>query len=162
MAPVTILPAKEAYEFVLSNAGATLPRRDAVDERVVNMVRSGAVTTPTIQPDIVEQLSQVKYTEERVRDLIELIPKGIITDPSQVGGYPAYRGQPYKDTDSDGMPDDWEAKYGLNPNDPTDAAGDLNGDGYTNIEKFIHGIDPTKKLDYTDPRNNVDPLSTRP
>lgn len=162
MAPVTILPAGEAYEFVLSNAGATLPRRDAVDERVVNMVRSGAVTTPTIQPDIVEQLSQVKYTEERVRDLIELIPKGIITDPSQVGGYPAYQGEPYKDADSDGMPDDWESKYGLNPNDPTDAAGDLNGDGYTNIEKFIHGIDPKQKLDYTDPRNNVDPLLTRP
>jgi hypothetical protein len=158
MAPLTVLSAAEAYDFVLANAGATLPRRDAVDERVVNMVRSGTVTTPTIQDDIVEVLSQVKYTPERVRDLVDLIPKGIITDPSQVGGYPQYKGEPYKDSDSDGMPDDWETRHGLNPNDPADAAGDLNGDGYTNIEKFIHNIDPAKKVDWTDLKNNKDTL----
>jgi hypothetical protein len=56
------------------------------------------------------------------------------------------------------MPDDWETKYGLNPNDPSDAAGDLSGDGYTNIEKFIHNIDPAKKVDWTDLKNNQDTL----
>lgn len=161
MAPVTILPAQEAYELVLSTAGATLPRRDAVDERVVNMVRSGTVTPPKVQPNIIELLSQVGYTEERVKDLAELIPKGIITHPSQVGGYPEYKGEPYADADSDGMPDEWEKAHGLNPNDASDAAGDLNGDGYTNIEKFIHGLDPAKKVDWTDLKNNVDPLKSR-
>ena len=39
------------------------------------------------------------------------------------------------DTDGDGMPDAWEVRYGLNPNDPGDAVKDCNGDGYTNIEK---------------------------
>lgn len=34
-------PAAKAYEAVLANAGAILPRRDAVDERVVNDVRNG-------------------------------------------------------------------------------------------------------------------------
>ena len=47
--------------------------------------------------------------------------QGIITDISQVGGYPVYKGKPYKDADGDGMPDKWEIKYGLNPDDPDDA-----------------------------------------
>ena len=34
-------PAAEAYEIVLANSGATRPKRDAVDERVVEMVRTG-------------------------------------------------------------------------------------------------------------------------
>jgi hypothetical protein len=44
------------------------------------------------------------------------------------------------DTDQDGMPDAWETKYGLNPNDPADATGDFDKTGYTNIEKYINGI----------------------
>ncbi|WP_228275618.1 Ig-like domain-containing protein [Gracilibacillus oryzae] len=38
---LTIKPAEEAYELVLNRAGATLPKRDAVDARVVNDVRNG-------------------------------------------------------------------------------------------------------------------------
>jgi large repetitive protein len=37
--PVTTEPAQSAYEHVLQDAGATLPRRDAVDERIVREVR---------------------------------------------------------------------------------------------------------------------------
>jgi hypothetical protein len=43
------------------------------------------------------------------------------------------------------MPDKWERKYGLNPKDASDASGDLNGNGYTNIEEFINGTDPRAK-----------------
>ena len=157
-APLPIQPAKEAYETVLASAGATLPKRDAVDERVVNMVRTGQVKA-TKPADIVDQLDDVGYTKERVQDLVELIDKGIITDPSQVGGYPEYKGEPYADADKDGMPDEWEKKHGLNPNDAADAAKDASGDGYTNIEKFIYGIDPAKKTDWKDPKNNVDPAT---
>ncbi|MGA7743617.1 MAG: right-handed parallel beta-helix repeat-containing protein, partial [Polyangia bacterium] len=49
-------------------------------------------------------------------------------------------GTPPVDTDGDGMPDAWEIKYGLNPNDPSDATGDFDHTGYTNIEKYINGI----------------------
>ncbi|WP_428941054.1 pectate lyase family protein [Fontivita pretiosa] len=135
MAHVTTTTAEQAYEYVLANVGATLPRRDAVDQRIIQEVRTGQAT----------------YKEGN----------GIITDISQVGGYPEYRGEPYKDSDSDGMPDEWESKYGLNPNDASDASGDLNGDGYTNIEKYIFNIDPTRKVDWTDPKNNVDTLARR-
>jgi hypothetical protein len=37
--PVTTEPAQAAYEHVLKDAGATLPRRDSVDERIVREVR---------------------------------------------------------------------------------------------------------------------------
>ncbi|HYL76062.1 MAG TPA: hypothetical protein VEU96_17765 [Bryobacteraceae bacterium] len=38
---VTVEPAQAAYEHVLKEAGATLPRRDRVDERIVREVRDG-------------------------------------------------------------------------------------------------------------------------
>jgi hypothetical protein len=44
------------------------------------------------------------------------------------------------DTDKDGMPDAWETKYGLDPNNPADATGDFDHTGYTNVEKYINGI----------------------
>lgn len=86
---------------------------------------------------------------------------GIITDPMQMGGYPEYKGTPYVDTDGDGMPDAWEIANGLNPNDPSDANGDINGDGYTNIEKYINGIDTRTKIDWKDLRNNFDTLASK-
>ena len=36
---------------------------------------------------------------------------GIITDPSQVGGYPEYKGEPIKDLGADGIPLSWKVKY---------------------------------------------------
>ena len=44
------------------------------------------------------------------------------------------------DSDHDGIPDDWEKAHGLNPNDPSDANKDLNGDGYTNLEKYLNSL----------------------
>jgi len=38
--PVTVHPVKKAYELVLTQAGATAPRRDTVDRRVINDVRN--------------------------------------------------------------------------------------------------------------------------
>ncbi len=128
---VEIQPAAEAYETVLAGVGATKPRRDAVDERVIEMVRSGTVTSPENE--------------------------GIITDIKQVGGYPEYKGEPYADADSDGMPDAWETANKLNPNNAADAVADANGDGYTNIEDFLNGLDPNApKQAWPAPRTYVD------
>jgi hypothetical protein len=132
MAPAPLEPAAAAYEAVLDHVGATLPKRDAVDRRIIDQVRRGTVPEGTKQ--------------------------GILTDVKQVGGYPEYVGAAVKDTDRDGMPDDWEALAGLNPNDPSDATGDASGDGYTNIEKYLNGLDPKAKFDR---KENCDPRMTR-
>ena len=66
--------------------------------------------------------------------------QGIITHISQVGGYPEYKGQPYKDADKDGMPDEWEISKGLNPKNAADASLDRDSDGYTNIEEYLNSV----------------------
>ncbi len=47
------------------------------------------------------------------------------------------------DTDGDGMPDEWEETYGLDPSNATDATLDLDGDGISNLDEFKQGSDPT-------------------
>ena len=46
------------------------------------------------------------------------------------------------DADNDGMPDAWELKFGLNPNDPADAKQDADGDTFSNLEEFQAKSDP--------------------
>jgi hypothetical protein len=45
------------------------------------------------------------------------------------------------DTDGDGIPDDVEIREGLNPNDPSDALADFDGDGLNNRQEIELGTD---------------------
>lgn len=97
--------AEEAYETVLAKAGCSL-RRDAVDKRIVEEVRSG---------------------------------KGSLIDlPSDVGGWPDLDvTSEIVDTDKDGIPDAWETKYGLDPNNKKDARKISLVTGHTNLEVYL-------------------------
>jgi hypothetical protein len=108
-APITTSTAEEARELVLAGAGATLPRRDRVDIRVVDEVRRGT--------------------------------GAIIDSPAQVGGYPPYAGGPAPpDADGDGMSDEWERRMGLDAANPADGSRDADGDGYSNVEEYLHSL----------------------
>ena len=157
-APLPILSATDAYEYVLAHAGATLPRRDPVDERIIGEVRTGTIPHLQIAKGSQEKAKFYGYAQKWTDELADQVTKGYVTDPSEVGGWPAYQGTPYKDTDGDGMPDDWEVKNHLNPNDASDAVKDSDGDGYSNIEEFINGTDPNKAVDYSKLENNVSAL----
>ncbi len=123
---------EEAYQTVLEHAGCSLPNRDAVDKRMIEEVRTGTA----------------RYGNN-----------GIITTPSDVGGWPTLTTGPVpEDSDGDGMPDAWESRYGLDPKDGSDGPQDKDGDGYTNVEEYLNGTDPTVFVDYTRPENNVTTL----
>ena len=170
---LSIMDAQKAFDFVLNNAGATIPKRDIVDQRIMDEVRTGKAYyvenyEKKVKNDPYGSTWGLHEKSKNADGLFKYrrLPKdsykdGIITDPRQMGGYPEYKGKPYVDSDGDGMPDKWEKANGLNPNDPTDANGDINGDGYTNIEKYINGIDTQKKVDWTDMKNNHDTLAEK-
>ncbi|MFY7889027.1 MAG: polysaccharide lyase, partial [Spirosomataceae bacterium] len=139
MPAFTILPTMKAREYVLANAGASLPIRDAVDTRVIEQVKTGKIV---VKEGVVAPTSQFKHR----RLPLDSYKTGIITDINQVGGYPNYQGTPYKDSDNDGMPDAWEIKNGLNPKDASDAVKDKNNDGYTNIEDFLNSVVDVKRV----------------
>jgi hypothetical protein len=135
MAAVTTLPTTEAYTYVLANAGATLPRRDPVDNRIVEEVRTGKIVySENAQPPVGGQFIKRRLPADSYK-------QGIISDISQVGGYPVYKGAPYKDSDNDGIPDNWEKAHGLNPHNAADAGLIApHGDGYSNIELYLNSV----------------------
>jgi pectate lyase len=122
--PIIQQSAEQAYELVLARSGATLPKRDPVDKRIIDIVRT---CKPTFK-------------------------NGIIDIPSDVGGWPQYKSSPAPaDSDYDGMPDTWEKKYSLKWNDSSDGSKDTDGDGYTNVEEWLNGTNPTQFVDYRKP-----------
>jgi len=125
--PINQQTAEEAYKSVLNNAGATLPKRDAVDARIIEEVRKGTATYEGIYK-----------TKKAVADKSKIT--GIIDSQNDVGGWPELKSLPAPtDTDRDGMPDSWETANGLNPNDPEDRNGVGEG-GYTHLEQYINEL----------------------
>ncbi len=137
--PFPVMTAKESYNYVLENVGAYLPMRDAVDKRVIEDVKTGKITySPNAQPYAGDKFLKRRLPADSYKN-------GIISQISQVGGYPEYKGTPYKDSDGDGIPDDYETKHGLNPNDATDAP-KITKSGYSNIEVYLNSLVDIKKV----------------
>ena len=121
VAPVRTQTAEEALEYVLQNAGASLVR-DPIDARIVNEVRTGTA----------------KYGATWMGG-----GKGIIDSPNDVGGWPELKSKAAPtDTDSDGMPDEWEISHALDPKSKGDGALDRDHDGYTNVEEYLNSLVP--------------------
>src|SRR5688572_27564943 len=139
MPKITMVSANEAFSYVITNAGASLPKRDAVDIRISEQVRTGKITYKEGVP-----LSSTQFEHRKLP--IGSYKMGIVIDPVQVGGYPEYKCTPYKDSDNEGMPDDWEIKNGFNPKNAGDASLDKDKDGYTNIEEYLNSVVPMSNV----------------
>ena len=111
--------AEEAYKSVLKSVGAIFPKRDTLDERIIN---------------------DVKNTTGHMIDVQGGYPHGTAYELT-VNAWPALKSLPApKDSDADGIPDDWEKKNGLNPNDASDASAYKLSKAYTNIEVYINSL----------------------
>ena len=116
-------------------------------------VATSLIRKPVLLTDIDGRAESFLASERRV---LCKCGKAISGDAKQVPACP-YCGErqqvekkPVLDADGDGLPDDWEKKYGLNVNDPTDAAGDLDHDDFTNLEEYNAKTDPTDPKDHPD------------
>ena len=69
------------------------------------------------------------------RSIVTAINEGIAGHLELIARDPA-------DRDGDGLPNGFEVDNGLDPDDPSDAVGDLDGDRLTNLEEFRLGTDP--------------------
>jgi hypothetical protein len=115
--PITSHTALQAYNAVLLYGGASY-KRDAVDVRIMNEVKSGTAT----------------FNGSKTGK------KGIIDSQVDVGGWPILaQTAVLKDTDGDGMPDDWEIANKLDPN-KANANGRELSSAYDNIEVYINSL----------------------
>lgn len=109
-----MLSAQDAIEHVIENAGASIAR-DAVDEFLINELLSYGETGRIIETE----------DDNGIENNVGTVPGG--SSPT--------------DTDQDGIPDYWEIKYGLNPDNTEDFNGtELSADGYTNIEMYVNEV----------------------
>ena len=114
---ISLHSAQAAFDAVTAYAGASLTR-DVIDTRIARETRDGTAT----------------YTGSAGK------VKGLIDTQSDVGGWPAYKGEASNDADADGMPDWFEEQFGLGKSNPADASQktlDMHG-RYTNLEMYLH------------------------
>ncbi len=108
----------DAYYLVTKSVGASYAR-DTMDIRVIN---------------------DVKNNKGRFIDVQGGYPHGTEYEKT-VDAWPTLKSLPtLKDSDQDGMPDDWEKANGLNPHDSKDAIKKTIHKIYTNIEVYINSI----------------------
>lgn len=123
---------KEAYKEVLEKAGAVYPKRDALDARIINEVKTGTGRFANTDKEV----GGLPYleSEKRADDF---------------------------DKDKDGIADEWELANGLDPTNPEDSK-ELAKDnsGYTNLENYLNSlvdmehIAENPQIEMTSPSNN--------
>ncbi len=119
--PINQQTPQDAYIAVLAHAGCAKLNRDSIDTRIIEEARNGTATYGN---------------------------NGIITTPSDVGGWPALKGGPVPvDSDHDGMPDVWEETHDLDLSNNADGnKTSLSMADYTNLEMYLNELagDPVK------------------
>ncbi|MFC4261457.1 polysaccharide lyase family 1 protein [Ferruginibacter yonginensis] len=116
---VTTQTATEAYLYILNNVGVTAPIRDTLDARIINDVKNRTGRFIDVQGGYAHGTAY-----ETTLNAWPLLKQGNVL----------------KDTDQDGMPDDWEIAHQLNPNNAADASYTSTSQHYTNIEIYLNSL----------------------
>jgi hypothetical protein len=133
VAAVPTTSAEQAYKDVLAKVGAVFPKRDSLDERIVNEVRTGTAKYGKLGDGIID--SQFDLCPQKGK-----CPECSDGDDDYCWLPKLESKAAPKDTDNDGMPNSWETKNGLNPTNASDAGKDRDTDGFTNIEEYINSL----------------------
>lgn len=137
--------AEDALNTVLEKVGATLPKRDVVDERVIAELK-GEIAIVRYPYTIDGQDTPLLGLSSGLIDTQQnLVPNN---EPEGTTAWDVYTSSTdgYLDTDHDGIPDDWELSHGLNPNDITDGRL-IAGNGYNHLENYLNGVDVSVSTD---------------
>jgi hypothetical protein len=122
---------QDAYQKIVNDAGANrqvsgadgtiIVIRDSVDQRIINNLIN----------------RQGKFMNGATLDGTNGFSG--ISWPTLAAGTAA------TDDDNDGMPDAWEAYYfdSISSGSPQDSKADFDSDGYTDLEEYLNGTDPT-------------------
>ncbi len=133
VAPVNTTTAEQAYIDVLANAGATLPRRDSIDLRIINEVETQTATfggAYGIAKGIIDSHTSTK-------------PIGASPDWDAWGIYSTVsKSYAPIDSDEDGIPDAWEDANDLDKTNIDDGKM-ITETGYSNLEIYLNDL--TKK-----------------
>lgn len=136
-----------AYAKVVTQAGASLPRYDEVDARV--LAEAAGTQDPQYggargaKMGIID--SPYDITLKSHDEFAALYEGDNAADNKEIDVtcYPRLQMDSYDcaviDTDGDGLPDAYETEVGLNPNDASDG-GKLSTSGYSNLEVFLNGV----------------------
>lgn len=152
--------AAEAYASVCTSAGASLPRYDEEDTRLLAEAageiapRFAGATKPTWL-GIIDSQDDITFAESEP----VCRPGDTIVHYYPYLGMRAGETVP-TDTDGDGMPDAWETAHGLNPNDPADAQTCTLSAyaGYTNLEYYLNDGDGEMASPIPAPQPVPDPI----
>lgn len=144
---MTCETADQAYDKVVSQAGASLPRYDEVDARI--LAEAAGLQDPQFggafgnKMGIIDSPDDITLNQHD--DFAALYEGDEAKDNKEIDVtcYPRLQGDSYDeqviDTDGDGLPDDYETANGLNPNDGSDGQR-LTASGYSNLEIFLNGV----------------------
>ncbi len=144
--------ADEAYAKVVTQAGASLPRYDEVDARIlaeaagtIDPQFAGRTETGSLSRGMGIINSPTDITLQSHDEFVALYEGDNAADNKEidVACFPRLQMDSYDcavvDTDGDGLPDAYETEVGLNPNDASDG-GKLTVSGYSNLEVFLNGV----------------------
>ncbi|WP_340114647.1 T9SS type A sorting domain-containing protein [Maribellus mangrovi] len=138
--------AEEALSDVLAEAGATLPKRDTIDRRIITEAQGmiEIVRYEHISDD--DQVTPKKGVESGIIDTQQnLVPEDKQDSVTAWDVYTKSTEAPV-DADHDGIPDEWEMDNGLDPNDITDGRL-IAENGYSNLENYLNGLTLTVAVD---------------
>ncbi|MBN2165160.1 MAG: T9SS type A sorting domain-containing protein [Marinilabiliaceae bacterium] len=150
----------DAFSAVLSDVGATLPKRDAIDERIVKEA-NGEISIIRYAHTIDGQVTPLRGISSGIIDTQDNLVEDITTQTAWDCYQTVTSDHAPIDTDNDGMPDVWESANGLNPNDVNDFK-NITASGYSNLELYLFSLTgdevPTSTNEFTiHPKIEVSP-----